>query len=296
MIKKIVLGLFAVLGLILSFGSEGAYESTLGLLDEEKPKLTLSHMSWDDSLSSSAVIANVLRDEGYEVELIQLDPAFLFSSLATGTSDFSVSPWLPITHQTYIDEYGDQLDVLGPHTEGATISFAVPTYMGDDLDSIEDLTDEANQTVTGIEPGGGFSEMSNRVMESYDNLSDWELLESSSGAMLTSLGQAIENENEIVITAWTPHWMFIEYDLKVLEDPQNIYGSAEDIATVARPGLAEDHPEAHQIIDNFYWELDEIQQVMLYLQEGMSPDEAARKWMDENPETVASWTEGVTEE
>lgn len=201
MIKKIVLGLFAVLGLILSFGSEGAYESTLGLLDEEKPKLTLSHMSWDDSLSSSAVIANVLRDEGYEVELIQLDPAFLFSSLATGTSDFSVSPWLPITHQTYIDEYGDQLDVLGPHTEGATISFAVPTYMGDDLDSIEDLTDEANQTVTGIEPGGGFSEMSNRVMESYDNLSDWELLESSSGAMLTSLGQAIENENEIVITA-----------------------------------------------------------------------------------------------
>lgn len=101
-------------------------------------------MSWDDSLSSSAVIANVLRDEGYEVELIQLDPAFLFSSLATGTSDFSVSPWLPITHQTYIDEYGDQLDVLGPHTEGATISLAVPTYMGDDLDSIEDLTDEAN--------------------------------------------------------------------------------------------------------------------------------------------------------
>jgi glycine betaine/proline transport system substrate-binding protein len=295
MIKKIALSIFAILGLILTFGSEGAYQSTFGLFEEEQPTLTLSHMSWDDSLSSTAVIANVLRDEGYEVNLVQLDPAFLFSSLANGESDFSVSPWLPITHQSYIDEYGDQLDVLGPHVEGATISLAVPEYMGEGLDSIDDLTDEANQIVTGIEPGGGFSEMSNQVMEEYDNLSDWELVESSSGAMLTSLGQAIDNQEEIVITAWTPHWMFIEYDLKVLEDPLNIYGTAEDIATVARPGLAEDHPQAYQIIDNFYWELEDIQQVMLDLQEGMSPDAAATKWIDENPEKVAEWTEGTGE-
>lgn len=135
--------------------------------------------------------------------------------------------------------------------------------------------------------------MTNRVMESYDNLSDWNHLESSSGAMLTSLRQAYNNQDEIVITAWTPHWMFIEYDLKVLENPQNIYGTSEDIATVARLGLEEDHPVAYQIIDNFYWELDDIQQMMLDLQEGLSPDAAARQWMDENPEKIAEWTDVV---
>lgn len=295
MFKKIALGIFAILGLILTFGSEGAYETTLNLGAEERPGVTLAHMSWDDSLASTAVITNVLEDEGFEVDLIQLDPAILFNALATGDADFSVSPWMPVTHGSYIEEYGDQIDIMGPHTEGAEVGFVVPTYM-EDINSIEDLTDVAGQTITGIEPGAGISQQANKAMAAYSNLSDWELQQSSTGAMLTSLRQAYNNQEEIVITGWTPHWMFIEFDLKMLEDPENVFGLEENLVTMAREGFAEDNPIAYQIIDNFHWEIDDIQQVMLDMQEEMTPEEAARKWMEENPEKVTEWTEGVSSE
>lgn len=289
MIKKIALIIFAILGLVLSFGSEGAYDTTFSFDGEEHPKVTLSHMSWDDSFASSAVIANVLRDEGFEVDLIQLDPAIVFSSLAAGSSDFTVSPWMPVTHGSYVEEYGEQIDIMGPHTEGAKVAFVVPAYM-EDINSIEDLTTVADQTITGIEPGSGIAQQGDEAMAAYSNLSDWEHQKSSSGAMLTSLRQAYNNQEEIVITGWTPHWMFIEFDLKVLEDPKNVFGAEEDLVTMARQGFAEDNPVAYQIIDNFYWELEDIQQVMLYMQDDMSPDEAARVWMEDNPDKVAEWT------
>ena len=292
MLKKIALAILAVVGFILTFGSEGAYNSGISFGEEDRQTITLSHMSWDDTLSSTAVITNVLEDEGFDVELIQLDPAILFSSVAEGESDFSVSPWLPRTHQTYMDQYGENIDLLGAHIEGAEVAMVVPTYM-EDINSIEDLSDEANQTVTGIEPGAGITEQMSEAMANYDNLSDWDHQQSSTGAMLTSLGQALSNEEEIVIPGWTPHWKFIEYDLKMLEDPQGGFGTAENLSTIARQGFEEDNPVAYQIIDNFNLHIDDMQEIMLSLHDGMSPEAAARQWMDENPEKVAEWTEGI---
>lgn len=292
MFKKLALIVFGVIGLILSFGSEGAYESTFNTGVGDKPRITLSHMSWDDSLASTAVIKNVLEDEGFLVDLVQLDPAFLYSSLATGDSDFSVSPWLPTTHESYIQEYGDQLDVIGPHTEGAQIALVVPSYM-EGIESISDLTNQADQIITGIEPGAGITLQIDQVMDGYNNLSGWDHQQSSTGAMLTELRQAYNNEEEIVIAGWTPHWKFIEYDLTILEDPKEVFGMEENLTTVARKGLEEDNPVAYQILSNFSWNLEDIQEVMLDLQE-MSPDAAARVWIENNPDKVAEWTENIS--
>lgn len=292
MFKKIALILFGIIGLVLTFGSEGAYDSSLSLKNEDRPKVTLSHMSWDDSLASTAVIKNVLEDEGFQVNLVQLDPTFIFSSLATGDSDFSVSPWLPITHESYMEEYGEDLDIIGSHTDGAQMALVAPAYM--EIESIDELTNEADQTITGIEPGAGITLQIDDILAHYDNLSDWSHQQSSTGAMLTELGQAYNNQEEIVVAGWTPHWMFIDYDLVMLEDPEEIFGLEESITTVAREGFDEDNPTAYQIISNFSWDLEDIQEVMLDLQD-ISPDAAARKWIDNNPDKVAEWTEGISE-
>lgn len=55
----------------------------------------------------------------------------------------------------------------------------------------------------------------------YANLSDWEVTSASTGAMTTALDHTIKKKEEIVITGWSPHWMFAKYDLKYLEDPKN---------------------------------------------------------------------------
>ncbi|WP_302183295.1 glycine betaine ABC transporter substrate-binding protein, partial [Salmonella enterica] len=52
------------------------------------------------------------------------------------------------------------------------------------------------------------------------NLKDWKLVPSSSVAMTVALGEAIKQHKDIVITGWSPHWMFNKYDLKYLADPK----------------------------------------------------------------------------
>lgn len=254
----------------------------------------MSHNSWDDGIGTTAVVANVLRDEGFEVDLVQLDPAILFSSIATGDSDVSVVPW-SITHSPYMEEYGENIDNMGSHASGAANGLVVPAYM-EEINHVEDLTDEADKTLTSIEPGAVIIEQAKTAIDTYDNLSDWEVQPSSTGAMLTSLGQALQNEEEIVMTGWTPHWKFVEYDLKMLEEPEEAFETGEDLIKIASENFAEENPIAYQIIDNFSWSIEDVQEVMTYIQEDITPSEAARKWMDQNPEKVADWTEGISDE
>lgn len=278
-----------ILGLVLTFGSSGAYNSNLlnALTGESKGTINLSYVTWDTEIASTNVMAEVLRQAGYTVEITPLDNAIMWSSVATGEADAMVGAWLPNTHAPQFEQYGDQMEDLGPNLEGAQLALTVPAYM--DVDSIADLTDEANQTITGIEPGAGVVASAEEAVEVYDNLSDWQVLTSSSGAMTTELGTSIANEEEIVITGWTPHWMYQSYDLKNLEDPEGVMGEAETINTMVRTGLQEEMPEAYQILDNFYWEMGDMESVMMAINDGVDPQAAAQAWVDENQDTVDEW-------
>ncbi|AEB29640.1 glycine betaine-binding protein [Carnobacterium sp. 17-4] len=254
-------------------------------------EIELSYVEWDTEVASTNVIGKVLEDLGYDVKLTPLDNAVMWQAVASGDADAMVAAWLPATHGSQFEEYGDQMVDLGPNLEGALVGLVVPEYM--DVDSIADLKDEAAMTITGIEPGAGVVAATEKSLEDYDNLSEWDLETSSSGAMTVALGQAIQNEEDIVITGWSPHWMFASYDLKYLEDPENSFGESETINTMAREGLDEDMPEAYQVLDQFNWTTEEMESIMLDISEGEDPEDAAETWIEENPDRVAEWTEGV---
>ena len=80
------------------------------------------------------------------------------------------------------------------------------------------------------------------------NLDEWDVTSGSGAAMTAALKKAYDKEEPIIITGWTPHWKFAEFDLKYLEDPKGSYGGEEQIHTIGRLGLADDLPEAHQIL------------------------------------------------
>lgn len=273
--------------LFLAACSTGASGSEDALVDGKE--IELVHTPWDDAIASTNVVGTVLEDAGYDVTLTSLDNAVMWQAVAEGEADALVSGWLPTTHGAQYEEYQDQLVHAGVNTENGQNGIAVPAYM-EDVNSIEDLTDQADQTITGIEPGAGIMELTEQTMDAYPNLSDWELQSSSTGAMTTALGNAIENQEEIVVTGWTPHWMFNEYDLKFLEDPQLTMGEVETINSFTRPGFAEEDPIANSIIENFEWPVEELQTVMGQLNETGDPEEAARKWVDNNQELVSEWT------
>jgi glycine betaine/proline transport system substrate-binding protein len=59
---------------------------------------------------------------------------------------------------------------------------------------------------------------------------------------------------------------------------------------MTRKGFADDFPEANQILDNFEWTTDDIESVMLAINDGQTPEQAAKDWIEANQEKVDEWT------
>ena len=273
--------------LLISFFVTGITQAFLQTQTATKEEITLAYVEWDSEVASTNVLAEVLKAEGYEVNLVPLDNAVAWKAVAAGNADASVSAWLPTTHQAQYEQYVSQIEDLGANLVGTSLGFAVPSYMN--ISSIDELTSQAEQTIIGIEPGAGIMSSAETALTSYTNLNSWTLTSSSTGAMVTSLEQALKNEEDIVVTAWMPHWMFAKYDLVLLEDPQGIFGNSEEIHTIVRKGLKEDQADAYSIIDNFYWEPEDMQSVMLAIAEGQTPSQAAKNWIELNPDKVEKW-------
>ncbi|HEP1253982.1 TPA: ABC transporter permease/substrate binding protein [Streptococcus pyogenes] len=282
------IGLAALAVFLIAALGRGIMAMTSGMADKGET-VNIAYVQWDSEVASTHVIAEVLKNEGYHVTLTPLDNAVMWQTVANGNADFSTSAWLPVTHGQQYQKYKSKLDDLGPNLKGTKLGLAVPKYMTD-VNSIEDLSKQADQKITGIEPGAGIMAAAQKTLKEYHNLSSWELVAASTGAMTTSLDQAIKKKDPIVVTAWSPHWMFAKYDLKYLKDPKETFGSTENINTIARKGLKKDLPNVYKIIDKFHWTPKDMEAVMLDINKGMSPEAAAKKWVEANKSKVSSWT------
>lgn len=256
---------------------------------QDQGTINLAYVEWSSEVASTNVVAAVLEQAGFDVELTSLSAAAMFQALSTGDADAIVAAWLPTTHADYMERVGDNIEDLGMNLDGTKLGLVVPAYT--DVDSIADLNDNAdsfNGEIIGIDPGAGLMALSEEVVDTYDL---GLRLRSGSGATMTAaLSSAINNEEDVVVTGWTPHWMFARFDLKYLEDPENVYGGAEQIHTVVRQGLKDDMPEAYAILDAFEWTPEQMGEVMLMNQEdGSDPYENAQQWVEDNQDVVAQW-------
>nr|WP_272106755.1 ABC transporter permease/substrate binding protein [Staphylococcus sp. NRL 22/194] len=284
--KKLIIGaiiaILAILAIIITLLLPGNAGSSKGTI-------TLAYAQQDDQVVSTNVIAQVLEEQGYNVKLTSLDIPVTWKAVANGEADAMTGAWIPITHKAQYKEYKDDLDNLGPHIDGeAKLGLVVPKYM--DVDSIEDLNNQADKKITGIEPGAGIVQATNKTLKSYPNLKGWKQVNSSTGAMNAELKRAIKSKKDIVITGWNPYWIFQRYDLKYLKDPKGTMGKSENINTMARKGLKKDMPEAYKILDNFKWSVDDMESIMLEIENGKNPKDATKEWIDNNHDKVDQWT------
>lgn len=260
----------------LSFGKKAADK-----------KVDLVYMNWDSEVASVNVLEQAMKQQGFDVNTTALDNTVAWQTVANGQADGMISAWLPNTHKTQWQKFGKSVENLGTNLKGAKVGLVVPAYMN--VNSIEDLKNQADKKIIGIEPGAGEMATVEKTMKAYNNLSDWTLVPSSSGAMTVALGEAIKQHKDIVVTGWSPHWMFNKYDLKYLEDPKGTMGTEENINTVVRKDLKKDNPEAYKVLDQFNWTQKDMEAVMLDIQSGKSPEEAANKWIKAHQSQVDQW-------
>ena len=261
-----------------------------GRQPDHKGEVELLYVEWAGEIANTNVAALILEEMGYEVTMTAVSAAAMWEGIAGGDGDAMLAAWLPGTHGAYLDARRDRIDMLSPIMEGARIGLLVPTYV--DVNSVAELLDHAerfNHEIIGIDPGAGLMSATEQAMEVY-GLDRFRLIEGSDATMTAGLADAIANERWVVVTGWTPHWKEVQFELKYLEDPELVFGEEEHVAAVARLGLAEDMPEVHAFLDNFFITPAQLGEILLWNEErGADPRETARRWVNENRETVNSW-------
>lgn len=260
-----------------------------GQIAAQDNSITLGYVDWACAEAKTYVVQAVLEEEmGYNVELTMVDAGPVYASLSTGDIDAFLASWLPVTHHHYVEQYQNEIIKTGLNYTGARIGLVVPEYV--DVDHIEELNEYADQfdnRIVGIDPGAGIMEATYEAIDHYDL--DFNLIESSGPAMTASLSEAIENEEWIAVTGWEPHWKFAEFDLKFIEDPDNIYGEIERVYSFTRQGLSSDHPEVVNFLHDFRMNSEQLGSVMGWIAEDMDPEDAARQYIDENQKQVSDW-------
>ncbi|UYO96926.1 glycine betaine ABC transporter substrate-binding protein [Microbacterium sp. M28] len=268
-------------------GSSG--DSAGGSADGDKGTITLGYLpAWTDGLSMAYLLQDQLEKLGYTVEFEELTEAGpLYTGLAQGDVDMYPSAWPEVTHASYMEKYGDDLEDLGAYYENAVLTLAVPSYTEiDSIDQLKGKGDMFDGTIVGIEPGAGLTKQTQEVaMPAYGLDGEYTLQTSSTAAMLTVLGEAIDKKEDVVVTLWKPFWANSSYDIKTLEDPEGAMGTPETLNFIGHKGFAEEFPEAAELVEQI--KLDDAQygslEDLIVNEYGEGKEaEAVDAWLEEN--------------
>lgn len=298
---SVVVSIFLVCTMLAACGDKNKESNNAADNNDEEigeKNITLGTDDYVSNTSNTYVAKLMLEEIGYDVEITQTNVGVEYAGLADGSTDALVGAWLPTTHKSYWEEYKDDLEKINTVTEGVELGLTVPAYM-EDINSIEDLADNKNDIgekldwkITGISPGAGEMKLAeNEVMPGY-GLDNWELVESSGSAMATALSDAIDKEEPIVVTLWTPHWTFNKFDLKILDDPDGKFGEPDDVFSVAKDDFKEQSPAAYKFLQQFSIEQEDTQEIMVDIEEGMDEEAAAQKFIDDHSDLKEEWLEG----
>jgi len=263
--------------------------------DEPKGSIALAVFNgWDEGIATSELWKAVLEEQGYEVSLEYADVAPLFSGLSTGDYDFTTDIWLPVTHASYLEEFGDDIVDIATWNEESKLTVAVNEDAPiTSLDELAANADAFGNRIVGIEPGAGLTEAMNTAVIPGYGLEGMEFITSSTSAMLTELEAATNAGENIVVTLWEPHWAYGAYPIRNLEDPQGSLGGTEGLHIFSRTGFADDFPEVAEWLSGFEMSLDQLYSLESLLFVENDTDDygpLVEQWIADNQEYVDGLT------
>lgn len=295
-------GLLTACGEQAPEGNEGteAQENQTEELASVQKDLHFGIVEWPGVTVKTEVAKEILEELGYNVEIESYTQPILLKGLSTGDIDVFMGAWfqsLKAMLQPYLDD--GSIVVMGNNLEQCIYRPAVPTYVHEaGVKSIADLNkyaDKFDSKYYGIEPGNdGNRIMIDAVNNNTYNLEGWKVVESSTTAMLSQVGNAVQDNEWIVFSAWSPHWMNLSYDIKYLEDPEGIWGEDGKVGTIAKKTLPQDDPNVSKFLKQFV--IDSSYQdkwIMEYSKNERPAEEVAQEWVANNVDAITPWLEGV---
>ncbi|MGW2100294.1 ABC transporter permease/substrate binding protein [Streptomyces olivaceoviridis] len=276
------------------FGSSAGTSEASGADIGKGKEIRIGYIPWDEGIASTFLWKELLEERGFKVTTTQYAAGPLYTGLATGQLDFQTDSWLPTTHAEYWAKYGKRLDDLGKWYGPTSLELTVPSYVKD-VNSLADLKDHASEfqgKIIGIEPSAGMMGLlKSKVLKEYGLQGGYDVVDGSTPAMLAELKRAYARKQPVVVTLWSPHWAYSDYDLKKLKDPRGAWGEGDGVHTLARKGFAADNPQVGRWLKDFSMTEEQLTGLEAGIQKAGKGKEqdAVRAWLRQHPGLVDRW-------
>lgn len=257
--------------------------------------------AWPGATIKTEIAQQILEQIGYKTEVTNGTSPVLSVGMRRGDIDVMLENWMP-DMKKIIQENLDSGKVvqLAVNIDDARLDLVVPQYVWDaGIHSIADLNKHAdafNHKILGIEAGNVDNQIVQKAIDDNTyNLGDWELMPSSTAAMMVQVGKRAADHKKVVFIGWRPHWMNIEYDLKYLEDPEGLFSDTSRVLTLANAKFIKNNPNVAKFLKQFKQDAAmESDWIYDFGYEKRTKSKVASQWLKSHPEIVNKWLEGVT--
>jgi glycine betaine/proline transport system substrate-binding protein len=263
-------------------------------------EIRLVQVNWTGVTAKTETAAYLLKQIGYETDVITSSVPLMFQSLAQEQRDVAMGLWMP-TQREMIREYmvKGNIDLVTTNLDGAKYTVAVTKEAYEaGVKHFKDLDEHKEKfggTIYGIEAGNdGNKVILDMIAADAYGLGDWKLIPSSEAGMLTQVKREIRRGNPwIVWLGWAPHPMNLNIDMEFLYGGEDYWGpnqGAATVRTICRTGYAWDNPNIGQFFENFVFTVDEQAQMADFvLNQDMDYAQAGLKLIKEKPELLERW-------
>ncbi|MER5947372.1 ABC transporter substrate-binding protein [Streptomyces sp. NPDC001904] len=275
--------------------------------------VTLSVQSWVGAQANVAVAQYLLEHElGYRVDTVQVDEVPAWDALSQGRVDAILEDWgHPDQEARYVK---DKKTIVAGGGLGVTghIGWFVPTYFAKqhpDITSWKNLDKYADQLKTAESGGkgqlldGSPSYVTNDKALVQNLKLDYQVVFSGSeAAQITQIKQFAKQKKPFLTYWYTPQWLSQQVPMTEVKLPAYKEGCDADPKkiTCAYPttplqkylnaDFAKSGGEASAFLKKFHWTTDDQNEVSLLIADKkLSPEAAAKKWVDGHRSTWKAW-------
>ena len=278
--------------------------------------------NWTSQLVLSNVVGQILQAQGLNVEYKSSDTQLQFTAIPAGDMDFQVEVWEGSMAESFDKSLAAGAIDMGAHNASTREDWWYPSYMNEMCPGLPDwkALDACAAKLATAETGGKgrfvgppadwgkhYSERIQALKMNYQ-----EVAVGQAATLWAELQAAYDRKEPIVLFNWTPNFIeakfegqFVEfptYEPACLTDPK--WGSNPDavydcgapakgyLKKVGSKQLAEKWPKAAAILKKVNFTNPQIAAAAAMVDvDGMTPEDAAKKWIAENEATWKAWIE-----
>ena len=276
--------------------------------------------NWTSQLVLSNIVGQLLQQMGYNVEYKSSDTQLQYTAIPAGDMDFQVEVWEGSQADSFAKALAAGAVDLGTHEAVTREEWWYPKYVREVCPGLPDwkaldacaakfATAETGSKGRFVGPPADWGKHYSERIQAL-NMNFQEVPVGQAATLWAELQAAYDRKEPVVLFNWTPNFIeakfegeFVEfpaYDKACHDDPK--WGSNPDaiydcgapakgyLKKAGSPNLAKTWPAAEAFLRKVNFSNAQIAAAAAMVDvEGMTPEDAAKKWIADNEATWKSW-------